>query len=208
MFGFGKIFEFLAPHDCLACGCQGSLLCASCLPRAITPAAHVSAEQLVVSHIWVGGDYSGVLRQLLRKYKFERAADTADLLATVLEAALPALPPGTIVTYVPTATSRVRERGYDHARQLALAVANMRGLKVLPLLNRHGQQRQVGATRADRRRQMASAYTIRRHANLKDVRILLVDDITTTGTTLQIAAKVLMAAGAKSIDAGVVAYKR
>lgn len=208
MFGFAKIFEFLAPHDCLMCGRPGDLLCAGCLPATTTPPVRVNAQELGLDNIWIGTDYSGMVRQLVRKYKFERSADSADILAAILIRSLPPLPPDTIVTYVPTTTNRIRQRGYDHARKLAASVARMRSLSMQSALVRHGQQQQVGATRAVRRRQMADAYTVRRGANIRGSKILLIDDIATTGTTLQIATQVLMASGAQSVDAAVVAYKQ
>jgi predicted amidophosphoribosyltransferase len=77
-----------------------------------------------------------------------------------------------------------------------------------PLLTRHGQTRQVGATRAQRLQQVTGSYQLRNQVDVQGARILLVDDLVTTGATLGEAAKILREAGAKTVDAIVVAQKQ
>ena len=224
MFGLSSLFTFLAPYDCLLCGHEGSLLCAWCWPGAFVAApdgcfnCHASTPHKSVckncrqatqmDYVWIGARYDGVVKRLLHQYKFERAKDAAGVLARLLAETAPRQPAGTIVTYIPTATQRIRERGFDHARQLAEVFARQQGLRLRPLLWRHGQQRQVGASRYIRRRQAEKTYGIVSGLDLAGANILLIDDIVTTGATLQAATKVLRAAGAKSVNALVVAQKQ
>lgn len=120
--------------------------------------------------------------------------------------ALPFLPPDTVVVHVPTATSRVRRRGYDPAELLARALAKEVGLAHDTLLVRVTQTRQVGAKRKERMLQMENAF--KSSGAPSDVTsVLLVDDLTTTGATLEAAAKCLHDAGIKNINAVVFAQK-
>jgi ComF family protein len=200
------LFAFLAPFECLVCYAEGDLLCQDCIKRIKTIG---SLEPLSpISHIWAGADYEGVAKQLLHLYKFERAGEASSTLVRIMESSLPRLPTDTVVTYIPTATKRIRQRGYDQARRLAADLARSQGLTLKPLLVRIGQQHQVGSSRVERQAQARQAYVVKPGVQLAGKRILLVDDIMTTGSTLQAAAEVLMAAGAKQVDAAVMGVKQ
>lgn len=201
-----KLFAFLAPYDCLVCGLEGDLLCLDCLPEVHKPVKIDPPPGL--QHFWAAAEYDGAVKQLLRAYKFERARDATRTLVILLDQAIPPLSPETLITYIPTATSRVRQRGYDHARILAVALARRRGLKVCTLLGRRGQRRQVGATRILRRQQPAQTYYVLSDPRIQNASVLIIDDICTTGGTLQAAAHALMKAAAKQVDAAVVAQKQ
>ena len=101
----------------------------------------------------------------------------------------------------PTATSRVRQRGYDQAKLLARALARQAGLPYLDCLARVGQTHQVGATREQRLRQLQAAFRVRRPNAVRSAYLLLVDDVSTTGATLELAATILKSAGARRVDA-------
>lgn len=119
---------------------------------------------------------------------------------------LPYLNRETVVTHIPTATSRVRRRGYDPAELIARALAKESGLKHKTMLLRVTQTRQVGAKRNKRIMQMEYAFKPALEVP-SSVPVLLVDDLTTTGATLESAAKCLKTAGAKTVNAAVFAQK-
>lgn len=219
-----QLFSILAPYNCISCGREGALLCAWCLPDAFTPLpercyrCHALSRDCKVcnkcrklapiGHVWVSVEYEGCAKQLVTSYKFARAKDVAELLAARLHETVPFLPEDTVVTFIPTATSRVRERGYDHAEVIAREFAAQRKLACLPLLHRMGQTRQVGSKRSQRIAQLAGAFRPRNVEHIKGAKILLIDDIVTTGASLAAASKVLKSAGAKSIDAAIFAQKQ
>jgi ComF family protein len=150
--------------------------------------------------------YTGTAKQLIRKLKFERSKAGAAVIATLLGEDLPYFPADTVVTYVPTARKRVRLRGYDQTRLIAEQFAKHRGLQCASLLVRHGYSRQVRSTRAQRAKQAAENYTAKREQLHFDT-VLLIDDILTTGATLEASARVLKKAGAKHVNAAVFAQK-
>jgi len=111
------------------------------------------------------------------------------------------LPENTIVVPIPTATSRVRERGYDHARLMGRDIANSNNLRLVTGLSRLDQARQVGAKRDVRLSQLKGAFRVSQRRLIVGAHILLVDDVLTTGATLEEAALTLKMAGAKKVDA-------
>jgi predicted amidophosphoribosyltransferase len=115
-----------------------------------------------------------------------------------------ALVTGTIdvVTWAPTTPVRLRGRGFDQARLLARAVARRRGLPCRPLLRRWAGPAQTGRDAAARR----AGPLFSASGPVRGRRVLLVDDVVTTGATVSAAARALREAGA--IEVHVVAAAR
>ena len=148
---------------------------------------------------------SGYSKRASWRLKFERASAAASPMAAAIIQTLPDLPPDTIVSFVPTANSRVRLRGYDQAKLIAENIAKQKCWQQQTLLMRTGNARQVGASRADRFKQIESSLAAIKLNKIKKAHILLIDDVTTTGATLEAAAAVLKSAGAYNINAAVFA---
>jgi ComF family protein len=218
-----RLLSILAPHVCIMCGAEGALLCVRCFPDALDPipercyrCSAISANSAVCSscrrnsplkHVWITTQYDGPPKELVYKLKFGRTKHAAKVIADHLHETVPDLPSSTLVTFVPTATSRVRQRGYDQTQLIAKAFARHRSLQCAPLLVRYGQSRQVGSDRKHRFDQAAKNYgPLKNIATSTDV--LLIDDILTTGATLESAAKLLKQAGAKTINAAIFAQKQ
>ena len=115
--------------------------------------------------------------------------------------------PDYIVVPVPTATSRLRQRGFDHSALLAKSISRNLRLPYSAALGRLGQERQLGAPRSQRLAQPAGNYFIKRPAEITGRDVLLIDDVITTGGTIIECAKILRAAGARHVDALVFAKK-
>jgi ComF family protein len=148
--------------------------------------------------------YKGVAKDILQRLKFERARAGAEDVARIL---VSAYTPGddVLVTHIPTAASRVRQRGYDQAELIARAFARLAELPYAPLLVRIGNQRQVGQHREVRTQQMQQAFRPIHITSLQNRHILLIDDVLTTGATCEAAARTLRQAGAKRVSAAVFA---
>lgn len=216
-----RLISVLAPHKCLVCGLDGDLLCHSCqLTSLAAPPSRcyrchaVSLQSQVcskcrqassLSHVWVASDYQDIAKELIKRFKFGRAGAAAKPVAAAIEQVLPDLPPDTTLVHIPTANSRVRVRGYDQAKLIAENIAKKQGWQHHNLLMRQGRSRQVGASRPNRFTQIESALIPVRRQQIRDAHILLIDDITTTGATLEAAAKILKKAGARTVDAAVFA---
>jgi predicted amidophosphoribosyltransferase len=107
---------------------------------------------------------------------------------------------------IPTITPHIRERGYDHTLLVARFVAHKRKLPLTPLLSRQTNTMQRGASKSLRRKQAAHAFMLRGYID-PSLTYLLLDDIVTTGATLDAAAKMLKEAGAKHVWVAAVAYQ-
>src|SRR3990167_3067728 len=210
-----KVFDLIAPYDCLGCGLEGGLLCGWCTSEKIStlPSRCYKCHQLTqdfatcekcrpkvhISNVWVVSEYSGVAQSLVKKLKYERASISAEIIAQFIFEILPCLPDDIIVVHIPTATSRRRLRGYDQSELIAKSIAKQFGLKHQTLVARMGQSRQVGAKRAKRQTQLNNAFRIAKPQVVKQSKILLIDDVVTTGATLETVADVLKAGGAKKV---------
>ncbi|MFO0781973.1 MAG: phosphoribosyltransferase family protein [Candidatus Saccharimonadales bacterium] len=138
-------------------------------------------------------------KSLVGRLKFYGAQSAAKEIAKLLSTH--ALPEGCIVVPVPTATSRARQRGYDQAKRIARDFARHNNLPYLDCLARIGQSHQVGARRSQRIKQLRNAYRVKSGMRVKGIEIILIDDVLTTGATLEAAAACLKASGAKRICA-------
>ncbi|MGH7236959.1 MAG: ComF family protein [Candidatus Saccharimonadales bacterium] len=222
MFIIESLISVIAPHYCLVCGTAGSLVCVDCCQKAfgLVPARCYRCRSLSegsktcskcrkvspLGRVWVGAEYSGTAQELVGRLKFGRAgAAAAGVMAARLASVMPIIAPGTIIVAVPTASSRVRRRGYDQAELIARALAQATGAKYEKLLIRHGQSRQVGTRRAARLKQLETAFQVCQPNHAAAAKIVLVDDVLTTGASLQAVAQSLKSAGAKTIDAAVFA---
>ncbi|HEY1835818.1 MAG TPA: phosphoribosyltransferase family protein [Candidatus Saccharimonadales bacterium] len=214
--------SILAPHTCMGCGNEGALLCANCgggLRRAVarryrchkvttlSQTCKSCRRQTKLTRVRALTTYEQSAKDLVWRLKFGRAkvgaAEIGRLLASLLSET--AQSENLILVHVPTATSRVRRRGYDQAALITKALAREAGLPRASLLLRAGQQRQVGGSRAKRREQIKDAFRARKPRAIQNAYIVLIDDVVTTGATLEAAAATLKAAGAKKVEAVVFA---
>lgn len=111
--------------------------------------------------------------------------------------------PDAVVAVPPTRSARLR-RGYDHTRLLASVVAARLGVPQASLLVAHERSDQRGLGRRERRENTRNAFSVRPGASVP-ARILLVDDVMTTGATLDAAASAVLERGARRVRAVVVA---
>jgi ComF family protein len=213
-----KIIAVFAPYVCLGCGVEENmLLCEGCrhalpsLPSRCYRCHAITRDFTVckgcsrtssLSHVQVVTSYDGLAKELLHRAKYERAqTGLHEIAEQMCEAHETYVEPGVTLVPLPTATSRVRQRGYDHAVLLAKDLSRLLGAPMSQLLRRTTQTHQVGSSRAVRLKHMEGAFRVTQLSRMKDAHILLIDDVTTTGATLESAAKVCRQHGARRVDA-------
>jgi len=144
--------------------------------------------------------YEGVARELVARVKYRRARATVPWLATCMSRRVVAADAHSgvgLVTWTPTTMPRRRARGFDHAEAVARAVARELALPVRATLRRRPGPPQTGRPAAARR--AGPQFDARRGA--LPGRVLLVDDVATTGATITAAAVALRRAGVSSVIA-------
>lgn len=152
----------------------------------------------------------GVVRQLLHDFKYGQQRYLRYPLAGWLCAALddPRLAGRhfELIVPVPLHSARERERGFNQAGLLAELLATQTGWAVGDLLQRvRYTTTQTAYDRAERMRNLEGAFRLRRGADVQGLRVLLIDDVLTTGSTLSECARVLKAGGAVSVHAATAA---
>jgi len=215
----GAALDFLFPRQCVGCGRTGDFFCASCrrsLPRIAGPVCPRCGRpqpsgiacpacvnwQSPLEGIRSPFRFDGAVRQAVHQLKYGNlralAAPLGDFLADFLTTAGIT---ADVIVPVPLHPKRLRERGYNQSALLARRLGEKAGLPVvtgcLVRVKPTPPQARTAAV-AERRRNMAGAFACR-NGQLKDQQVLLVDDVATSGATLDAAAAALKAGGAASV---------
>lgn len=219
-----SLIEFLAPAECLKCGRQGDLICANCIDNlAVTkrPTCYrcnrlsddgrtcpTCRRYAPLSGVIVGSHYDETVKTVVQAMKYQHASSVAPMLGGIITPLLRLRSVGDfdLVTSVPPSPGRYRQRGYNQAELIARAVSRDLGLPYTRLLGRRGKTRQVGHSRSERLKQVQDAfYVLRPGPAAAGGRVLIIDDVLTTGATLAECARQLKAAGYSPIWGAVVA---
>lgn len=204
----------LAPPHCLLCGQRGDIhrldLCTPCLDSLPPSGAGLELAPAPLQALFAPWRYDWPVDRLIRALKFRGDRCPARVLGTLLarrRAALPAPLPQRLVP-VPLHASRLRQRGYNQADELARAMSVALGLPRAPgLLERtRATAAQSLASGVQRRQGVRGAFRCTQRLNGE--RLALIDDVLTTGSTAQAAAEALVAAGAGPIELWVIGDAR
>ena len=220
-FSLGRfVLDFVYPPRCMICGTGGSFVCQSCegrLPRAdgrrcskcwapVTRGVCAACEESPpdLSSLRSCYVYDGEVRRLVHAFKFKEQTSLVEDLGRMMAESLPQDDlDSDILVPVPLTGLKQRYRGYNQARMLANQIGKLSGIAVDDLLDRRGNsgpQSQAGRA-TERRKNVTDAFRLRKGRQVSSRSILLVDDVATTGATLNACARVLLDGGAQRVSA-------
>jgi len=151
------------------------------------------------------GLYSGTLKSLLHDFKFRDRQELRRLFVRWLcEAGAPFWQDADLVIPVPLHTSRLLKRRFNQAAVLGREISRVNGVPFAPLVLRRTRAtpQQIGLTRQQRRDNVRGAFAVPEHLAIKlyQAKVVLIDDVITTGATIAACTKALRQAGAARVD--------
>ncbi len=215
----GIALDLLFPQWCVGCGKEGDFICSSCrrsLPRIMPPLCPRCGKPQLSGILCPGCvswraeidgirspfRFDGVMRQAIHQLKYKNLRALAVTLAGFLHDYLVTNPmPGEVLVPAPLHQKRLRERGYNQSRLLAQELGKLINLPVVDdclVRQKHTPPQTRASTVDERRGNVADAFACR-DRRLQDKRVLLIDDVSTSGATLDACAAALKAAGASSV---------
>ena len=209
------IVNFLFPPKCILCRKvlekQETDLCRCCRTDTAEYSATKRKLQFLDSFtaVWY---YEKCVRSSLLRYKFRGARSYASGYGRILAMKiLQEYPDGfDVLTWIPISRLRKLRRGYDQVELLADAVGSELGMKPVAALKKVRNNRQQSKIKdaAKRRANVLGVYRATEPALISGKRVLLLDDILTTGATAAEAGRVLLTAGAKEVHCAAIAASR
>jgi ComF family protein len=214
-----RLLDLLFPARCAGCGHPGDLFCANCqaqvqpVPQPVcvrcgrpVPAAGRCREcaggHFHVSAIRSAGVYADPLSQAIHRFKYEGRRELHEPLGLLLAGYwLGRSVTVDLVAPVPLHENRLRERGFNQSELLAMVLCRQARLSLLQpgvLCRQRDTQQQMLLGPAERRANVQDAFAWAGPA-LAGCKVLLIDDVATTGSTLEACAEALLAAGAGKV---------
>ncbi len=185
---------------CAGCDRPGEVLCRTCRFTLAAPPAMPLQSDVIAAVPFVGR-----AREVVVNFKYRNRRQVAHHLAGLVVNRLVASGVGAadvdVVTWAPTSAVRRRRRGFDQAEVIARRVALQLGVPCRRLIEREGRAAQTGQDRATR----LHGPVFRAAPSARGRRVLVIDDVVTTGATLRSAAAALREAGAVDVVKAAVA---
>lgn len=214
-----KVVDFFFPRRCIGCGKVGDFLCVDCrqkLPRILKPickkCGKPESSGTLCSACWgqkteIDGirsvfRFEGIIRQAIHDLKYRNLKSISGCLAMLIADYLQDNPVhGGVLVPVPLHSQRLRERGYN---QSGLLVRELGKLIVLPVIDDSlcrlkDSLPQARTTTIDERRKNVKEAFACQGEELKEKNVILIDDVCTSGATLEACAVALKAGGAISV---------
>lgn len=215
------MLDFLFPPTCVGCGNEGSWVCAECLgslkqhTNDRCPFCKKSSvrgflclwcrERYALSQVIAAVAWDEHVRRIVHTIKFGSVSLCIPLLATLLRDAWHVYGGewNSVVVPIPLHASRMRERGFNQAALFAREFARGACLQYRDdiLIRTRATHAQAELVRDERLRNVDGAFACKKSENVFDASVLLVDDVFTSGSTLNEAARTLRNAGARDVRA-------
>lgn len=217
------LLDILFPISCLSCGKESDWLCFKCFKKLKFQEKNIKEFNLVIDNLddlFIAGDYDDLLlANLIKKFKYEKLIGLAKVLSEFLiiyfngqkqllffsnKKLAKDLDEAKII-YIPISKSRKKERGFNQTELLAELFSKNFDLKIYSALkcqkNRH-RKHQAKLKEKERLLNIKNNFKVinsKKNLDLKNANVILIDDVITTGATLNEAARVLKEYGVKKV---------
>ena len=218
-----SLFELIFPRFCVGCNQEGTWLCSNCKQKIVIVSSQVCPGcgrlslygRYCLKHR-KGKSLKGIIstayfeegptKEIIHNFKYNSILEFGPFLGKVMAEKLTGVSKkNLVITSVPLHPKRFAQRGYNQAEILAKVVSSQSKISYLDLLKKIKKtKRQVGLLGKYRRRNLSGVFKFI-GKDIKGKKIIIIDDISTTGTTLNECARILKEAGAKEVWGLVVA---
>ncbi len=220
-------YDLLYPKMCVLCGKYGDMVCMGCFTKIeivktrtclycgklsnsgkICQKCKIKNKSKISSALWVGHYNDKRLKDLIHAYKYDGIIELSETFAEMLTYAIKEniKYQDNIIVPVPLSRQKMARRGFNQSEIIARKISENLGVSGGLALSRIKNTRsQVGLSREERIANIKNAIICRDKDLINNRKIILIDDVATTGTTLNECAKVLIDNGAKKVDAVFVA---
>lgn len=220
-----NLFDLVFPKFCLGCGQEGIWICPQCQDKIVQVSSQVCPEcgrisrsgkfckhcqkskrlsGIIVACYWE----EGPIKEIIHNFKYNNVLELSDFLGGLMAEALKEniqtiadYSNHILITAVPLYWLRRAQRGFNQSEMLAEAIAEKLSLpknfKILKKIRRTKPQAQTDSKK--RRENLQNSFKFYKNITVRGRTIIIVDDVTTTGTTLNECARVLRKAGAKEV---------
>jgi ComF family protein len=229
------VLDLIFPRECLSCGKEGSYLCADCFkkietnnkfycvvckrPTDYSKICQTCQSEYKLRAIWVAANYNDkILQELIHFLKYKYIEEAGDILAEIIIKYLEKnqilqkfglSKSSALFVPVPLHKKRYLSRGFNQSDLLVKKVSEFYKIPKADILARkRNTQSQIDLRKSERQENVKGAFEMINKDNLdKNKKIILIDDVVTTGSTLNECAKVLLDAGLSEIYGLVVAQR-
>jgi len=209
------LLEFFFPKTCISCQKEGSYLCSDCLAILEISSLHQPFKTKYLDDLYFPLPYQNpILKKLIQNFKYppfikELAQPLSSLIIAhfqLIEKS-PKFFQDFFILPIPQNKKRLKWRGFNQAEELAKELASFFKVEILNnvLEKIRETESQVNLTEKERKENLRGAFFLRRPELIKNRKILLIDDVYTTGATMEEVAKILKENGAKEIIGIVIA---
>ncbi len=155
------------------------------------------------------GYYKGALKQLIHLFKFKKDFFAGEILVSMLETKISSISKEYILTYIPIGKKSKKTRGFNQCEYIAKLLSKRLNLKCMETLIKSKETRvQKELSKSERRENIKNSFSIKDKCDVNGKKFILIDDVVTTGATIEEGIKTLKENGANEIKILTIAKSR